>query len=51
MNTTRFIKLRFFGSGSSFVKSDYLKKVQFSSKYEFAYGEDFDFGMQLRNKG
>jgi GT2 family glycosyltransferase len=40
-----------FGSGSSFVKSDYLKKVQFSSKYEFAYGEDFDFGMQLRNKG
>ena len=40
-----------FGSGCSFVKSKYLKKVNFNSKYEFSYGEDFDFGMQLRNSG
>lgn len=40
-----------FGSGCSIVKSKYLKQVQFNSKYEFAYGEDFEFGMQLRNSG
>jgi GT2 family glycosyltransferase len=40
-----------FGSGCSFVKSDFLDTIQFNSKYEFCYGEDFDFGMQLRNKG
>lgn len=40
-----------FGSGCSIVKKDSLNTVQFNSKYEFAYGEDFDFGMQLRNSG
>ena len=40
-----------FGSGNSIVKSIYLKKMRFNSKYEFGYGEDFDFGMQLRNSG
>ena len=40
-----------FGSGNSFVKSAYLDTVRFNSKYEFGYGEDFDFGMQLRNRG
>lgn len=40
-----------FGSGCSIVKKDYLSRVQFSKKYEFAYGEDFDFGMQLRSIG
>lgn len=40
-----------FGSGCSFIKSTYLNKVKFNTKYEFAYGEDFDFGMQLRNIG
>ncbi|MDR7372312.1 glycosyltransferase family A protein [Flavobacterium aquidurense] len=40
-----------FGSGCSFVKSSYLNKVCFDSKYEFSYGEDFDYGMQLRNNG
>lgn len=40
-----------FGSGNSFVKSVYLNKIQFNSTYEFCYGEDFDFGMQLRNTG
>lgn len=40
-----------FGSGNSFVKSSYLKQVQFDATYEFCYGEDFDFGMQLRKAG
>jgi GT2 family glycosyltransferase len=40
-----------FGSGCSFVKSHNLKNIAFDSRYEFGYGEDFDFGMQLRNSG
>ena len=40
-----------FGSGNSIIKSVHLKKVRFNSRYEFGYGEDFDFGMQLRNNG
>ncbi|NEV93930.1 glycosyltransferase family 2 protein [Psychroflexus sp. YR1-1] len=40
-----------FGSGCSIVKSEYLSQVRFNSKFEFGYGEDIDFGMQLRNKG
>lgn len=40
-----------FGSGNSFLKSSYLKQVQFDATYEFCYGEDFDFGMQLRKVG
>jgi GT2 family glycosyltransferase len=40
-----------FGSGCSFMKSHHLKNVTFDSRYEFGYGEDFDFGMQLRNLG
>ncbi len=40
-----------FGSGYSFVKSEYLRKTGFSEELEFGYGEDKDFGMQLRKKG
>ena len=40
-----------YGSGNSFVKSEFLNQVKFNINYEFCYGEDFDFGMQLRNKG
>ncbi|AUS04119.1 glycosyltransferase family 2 protein [Pseudotamlana carrageenivorans] len=40
-----------FGSGNSFVKSKYLHKVAFDMSLEFGYGEDTDFGMQLRNIG
>lgn len=40
-----------FGSGNSIIKSIHLKNLKFNSKYEFGYGEDFEFGMQLRNKG
>ncbi|SNR36487.1 glycosyltransferase family 2 protein [Lutibacter flavus] len=40
-----------FGSGTSIVKSSIIKKIKFDMAYEFGYGEDSDFGMQLRNLG
>jgi len=40
-----------FGSGTSIVKSSFAKKCKFSLIYENGYGEDMDFGMQLRNLG
>lgn len=40
-----------FGSGNSFLKSDWLENVKFSASLEFGYGEDTDFGLQLRNVG
>ncbi len=40
-----------FGSGCSFVKREVIKKCKFNIGYEFGYGEDSDFGMQLRNQG
>ncbi|WP_372758033.1 glycosyltransferase family 2 protein [Mariniflexile sp.] len=40
-----------FGGGNSILKSDILKKVAFDTRYEFNFGEDTDFGMQIRNIG
>ncbi|HTG65883.1 MAG TPA: hypothetical protein VL859_05870, partial [Flavobacterium sp.] len=40
-----------FGSGCSFVKREVVEKCKFNLGYEFGYGEDTDFGMQLRNQG
>lgn len=40
-----------FGSGCSIVKSFLIRSIRFSKSYEFGFGEDVDFGMQLRNKG
>ncbi|WP_253250998.1 glycosyltransferase family 2 protein [Flavobacterium sp. ACN6] len=40
-----------FGSGNSFLKSEFLKEVSFNKSLEFGYGEDTDFGLQLRNIG
>jgi glycosyltransferase involved in cell wall biosynthesis len=40
-----------FGSGCSFVSTNSLKNCLFNMGYEFGFGEDTDFGMQLRNKG
>ncbi len=40
-----------FGSGTSIVKTSFAEKCKFSPIYEHGYGEDIDFGMQLRNKG
>lgn len=40
-----------FGSGNSFLNSKLLTKVSFNMGLEFGYGEDSDFGLQLRNLG
>jgi GT2 family glycosyltransferase len=40
-----------FGSGCSFVKTEALKDLKFNTRFEFGFGEDADFGMQLRNLG
>jgi GT2 family glycosyltransferase len=40
-----------FGSGCSLVSSDSIKNCNFKLGYEFGFGEDADFGMQLRSTG
>ncbi len=40
-----------FGSGNSMIKSSLINKTKFDTRYEFNYGEDSDFGMQLRHQG
>jgi glycosyltransferase involved in cell wall biosynthesis len=40
-----------FGSGCSFVLAEILKNCSFNRGYEFGFGEDGDFGMQIRNQG
>ncbi|MBF2708249.1 glycosyltransferase family 2 protein [Flavobacterium soyangense] len=40
-----------FGAGCSFVFADSIKQSNFNRGYEFGFGEDGDFGMQLRNQG
>ncbi len=40
-----------FGAGNSIIKSSLIQQVKFNLNYEFNYGEDTDFGMQLRHLG
>ena len=40
-----------FGAGHAFVKSTCITDLKFNVAYEFGFGEDNDFGMQLRNRG
>jgi len=40
-----------FGSGCSIVKAENIKSILYNTNFEFGYGEDADFGMQLRNSG
>ncbi|AVR47264.1 glycosyl transferase [Christiangramia fulva] len=40
-----------FGSGTSVVKSEYALKCEFSEFLEKGFGEDIDYGLQLRSKG
>lgn len=40
-----------FGSGCSIVKTSKIHQLWFDEAMEYGYGEDADFGMQLRNKG
>ena len=48
---TKVVQWPTFGAGNSFVRRDVLANVKFSKAFEFGYGEDGDFGMQLRNQG
>jgi GT2 family glycosyltransferase len=48
---TKVIQWPTFGAGNSFVRRDLLEQVRFNKGFEFGYGEDGDFGMQLRNQG
>lgn len=45
------IQSTIFGSGNSIVKRENIGKLKFLQAFEFGYGEDLDFGMQLRKKG
>ena len=40
-----------FGSGCSIVKTNAIKNLKFDMAFEHGFGEDTDFGMQLRNNG
>ncbi|MCF7568971.1 glycosyltransferase family 2 protein [Sabulilitoribacter arenilitoris] len=40
-----------FAGGNSFLKSELTKKVKFNLNFEHNYGEDHEFGMQLRHLG
>lgn len=40
-----------FGSGCSIVDSTFVKDTYFKMGFEFGYGEDANYGCQLRNKG
>ena len=48
---TNFFQWVSFGSGASFANVQAIKNLKFDSKYEFGFGEDSDFGMQIRNNG
>lgn len=40
-----------FGGGCSIIPSSVLSKVKFDTKFENGFGEDSDFGMQIRELG
>lgn len=40
-----------FGSGTSIVNRSFCKKIDFDDIFEYGFGEDQDYGMQLRNIG
>jgi len=45
------IQTDIFGSGTSIVNAALLKNIKFDMAYEFGFGEDADFGMQIRHQG
>jgi GT2 family glycosyltransferase len=51
LNYTTISQTTIFGSGNSFLRSILLENVAFNMSMEFGYGEDADFGLQLRNYG
>ncbi|TYC17002.1 glycosyltransferase family 2 protein [Bizionia gelidisalsuginis] len=40
-----------FGSGCSIIKTAVLKNIRFNTAFEHGFGEDSDFGAQLRRQG
>ncbi|MBQ0768928.1 MAG: glycosyltransferase family 2 protein [Bizionia sp.] len=40
-----------FGSGCSIIKTAVLKNIRFNTAFEHGFGEDSDFGAQLRQQG
>ena len=40
-----------FGSGTSIVNADFCEKIRFDEIFEYGFGEDQDYGMQLRSAG
>lgn len=40
-----------FGTCHAFVKTSCIKGLKFNMGLEFGYGEDYDFGMQIKNRG
>jgi glycosyltransferase involved in cell wall biosynthesis len=40
-----------FGSGCGIVKGELVKDLRFNNAFEFGFGEDADYGMQLRKSG
>lgn len=46
-----FFQSSIFGAGCSIVDGDIAREISFNTAFEFGYGEDSDYGMQLRNKG
>ena len=40
-----------FGTNASIVKTGIIKDLKFKREYEFGFGEDADFGMQIRKNG
>ncbi len=48
---TNRLQWKTFGSGCSIVHRDALQGLKFDMRFENGFGEDTDFGMQLRNKG
>jgi glycosyltransferase involved in cell wall biosynthesis len=45
------IQFPVFGAGHAFVKSSCIRNLKFNMGFEFGFGEDADFGMQIRNSG
>lgn len=40
-----------FGAGNSIVNSKFAKEIRFDPAFDHGYGEDMEYGMQLRNAG
>lgn len=50
-NQKGYFQWAYFGSGSSIVHRDILSQCKFDLALEHGYGEDADYGMQIRNAG